>query len=141
MTGGGWKTFSGEKIEQHVLHEMIAEAFAMPVNGVVDAYSMAEIHGVVPRCEHGRYHVPPMIEAMVVDEEMRPMSGKDLTGTFAFLDPFALSYPGFIVTGDRVRMVDEPCACGAHGPAFLEIGRAPGREVKGCGGVMASIQA
>ena len=141
MTGGGWKTFSGEKIEQHVLHEMIGEAFAVPVASVVDAYSMAEIHGVVPRCEHGRYHVPPMIEPMVVDEEMRPMSGKDLTGTFAFLDPFALSYPGFIVTGDRVRMVDEPCRCGAHGPAFLEIGRAAGHEVKGCGGVMASIQA
>lgn len=141
MTGGGWKTFSGEKIEQHALHEMIAEAFGMPVTSVVDAYSMAEIHGVVPRCEHGRYHVPPMIEAMVVDEEMREMRGKDVTGTFAFLDPFALSYPGFIVTGDRVRMVDETCACGVHGPAFLEIGRAPGREVKGCGGVMASIQA
>lgn len=141
MTGGGWKTFSGEKIEQHVLHQMIAEAFGIAESAVVDAYSMAEIHGVVPRCEHGRYHVPPMIEPMVVDEEMRPMSGKDLTGTFAFLDPFALSYPGFIVTGDRVRMVDEPCACGAHGPAFLEIGRASGREVKGCGGVMASIQA
>ncbi len=141
MTGGGWKTFSGEKIEQHVLHEMIAEAFGMPVTSVVDAYSMAEIHGVVPRCEHGRYHVPPMIEPMVVDEAMQPMSGKDLTGTFAFLDPFALSYPGFIVTGDRVRMIDEPCACGAHGPAFTEIGRASGREVKGCGGVMASIQA
>jgi hypothetical protein len=142
MTGGGWKTFSGEKIEQHALHEMVAEAFGMPVTSVVDAYSMAEIHGVVPRCEHGRYHVPPMIEAMVVDEEMRQLSGKDVTGTFAFLDPFALSYPGFIVTGDRVRMVDdETCACGVHGPAFLEIGRASGREVKGCGGVMASIQA
>jgi len=141
MTGGGWKTFTGEKIEQHALHEMIAEAFGMPVTSVVDAYSMAEIHGVVPRCEHGRYHVPPMIEAMVVDEDMRQVVGKDVTGTFAFLDPFALSYPGFIVTGDRVRMVDEACACGVHGPAFLEIGRAPGREVKGCGGVMASIQA
>ena len=141
MTGGGWKTFSGEKIEPHVLNEMIGEAFAIPAANVIDGYSMAEIHGVVPRCEHGRYHVPPMIEAMVVDEQMRPMAGKDLTGSFAFLDPFAVSYPGFIVTGDRVRMIDEECACGTFGPAFTEIGRAPGREVKGCGGVMASIQA
>ena len=141
MTGGGWKTFTGEKIEQHVLNQMIGEAFGIPVANVIDGYSMAEIHGVVPRCEHGRYHLPPMIEAMVVDEEMRPMKGKDLTGSFAFLDPFAVSYPGFIVTGDRVRMIDEQCACGTYGPAFTEIGRAPGREVKGCGGVMASIQA
>jgi hypothetical protein len=141
MTGGGWKTFSGEKIEQHVLNQMIADAFALPMENVIDGYSMAEIHGVVPRCEHGRYHIPPMIEAMVVDESMRPMTGKDLTGTFAFLDPFAISYPGFIVSGDRVRMIDEQCACGTYGPAFTEIGRAAGREVKGCGGVMASIQA
>jgi hypothetical protein len=141
MTGGGWKTFSGEKIEQHVLNQMIGDAFGLPLANVIDGYSMAEIHGVVPRCEHGRYHLPPMLETMVVDEEMRPVRGKDVTGSFAFLDPFAVSYPGFIVSGDRVRMVDEQCACGTFGPAFTEIGRAPGREVKGCGGVMASIQA
>ncbi len=141
MTGGGWKTFSGEKIEQKVMNEMISDAFGLPVEHVVDGYSMAEIHGVVPRCVHGRYHIPPMIEWMIVDDELQPMQGKDLTGTFAFMDPFAISYPGFIVSGDRVRLVDEQCPCGTHGPAFTEIGRATGREVKGCGGVMAQIQA
>jgi hypothetical protein len=141
MTGGGWKTFTGEKIEPAVLGQMIGETFGLPQTNVIDAYSMAEIHGVVPRCEHGRYHIPPMIEPLVVDDALQPMRGNDITGTFAFLDPFAVSYPGFIVSGDRVRLVDEQCACGTWGPAFTEIGRAAGREVKGCGGVMASIQA
>lgn len=141
MTGGGWKTFSGEKIEQGVLNQRIAETFGIPVRHVIDGYSMAEIHGVVPRCEHGRYHIPPLLECMVVDDELRPIRGKDVTGTFAFMDPFAVCYPGFIVSGDRVRMVDEECPCGTHGLAFTEIGRAAGREVKGCGGVMAQIQA
>lgn len=141
MTGGGWKTFSGERLEVGVLNDMISDVFGIPRAQVIDGYSMAEIHGVVPRCEHGRYHIPPMLECMVVDDELRPLQGKDLTGTFAFMDPFAMSYPGFIVSGDRVRMVEEQCPCGVHGKAFLEIGRAAGREVKGCGGVMASIQA
>ena len=126
---------------QSLLHEKIGEAFGLSVSSVVDGCSMAELNGIVPRCEDGRYHLPPMIEPMVVDEQMRPMKGRDLSGTFAFLDPFAISYPGFIVSGDRVRLVDEVCACGTHAPAFTGIGRAAGREVKGCGGVMASIQA
>jgi hypothetical protein len=141
MTGGGWKTFAGEKIEPAPFCERIAETFAIPVRHVIDGYSMAEIHGVVPRCEHGRYHLPPLLECLVVDEELRPIPGKDVTGTFAFMDPFAVCYPGFIISGDRVRMVEGECACGTHGKAFTEIGRAAGREVKGCGGVMAQIQA
>jgi len=141
MTGGGWKTFSGEKLEQSVLNQMITDKFGLPEEHMIDGYAMAEMHGVVPRCASGRYHIPPMIETMIVDDELRPMKGNDLTGTFAFMDPFALSYPGFIVSGDRVRMVDGECPCGVHGQAFTEIGRAHGREVKGCGGVMASIQA
>ena len=61
---------------------------------------------------------------------------------FGFLDPFAICYPGFLITGDLVDLVFDECPCGRKGYALEgEIRRAPGKEVKGCGGIMASVKA
>jgi len=38
-------------------------------------------------------------------------------------------------------MINGECDCGLSGSAITEIGRMPGSEVKGCGGIMGSIQA
>ncbi len=141
MTGGGWKTFTGEMIPQDALGAMIQEAFEVPAHLVVDAYSMSEIHGVVPRCKEGRYHIPPLFEPMLFDDDLKPMKGEGQEGTFGFLDPFAISYPGFLISGDAVKMAEGLCACGVRGPAFLKIGRATHKELKGCAGVMAAVQA
>jgi len=89
-----------------------------------------------------RFHVPPLLEPLVFDESLMPLSGNDLKGIFGFLDPFALSYPGFLITGDQVELVYGDCPCGRKGYALKgEIRRAPGKEVKGCGGIMASVKA
>ena len=141
LFGGGWKTFEGEKIEKEALVRMVSEAFGVPSNLIVEGYSMTEINATLPGCDHGRFHLPPNIEPVILDEALEPQAGKDLRGAFGFLDPFALSYPGFVISGDNVRMKDETCPCGMEGPALMEVGRAPGREIKGCGGIMASVQA
>ena len=139
VTGGGWKSFEGVKIEGNVFTTMIREVFDVPEKNIIDGYSMTEINSVIPRCEHGRYHLPPIIEPVILDENFIPMEGTDIYGRFGFLDPFALSYPGFIITGDNVRYHYGRCACGMHGSSFSEIGRAPGREIKGCGGIMTEV--
>jgi len=64
-----------------------------------------------------------------------------LRGFFGFLDPLAVSYPGFLISGDYVRMIDGECSCGLDGPAIVEIGRAKTKEIKGCGGIMSSLKA
>jgi len=141
LFGGGWKSFEGERIERETLAGMISEFLGVPEELIVEGYSMTEINGLMIRCPHGRFHMPPIVEPVILDEELTPLEGNDVTGAFGFLDPFALSYPGSIISGDNVRLVDEACACGFRGPAILQIERAPGREVKGCGGVMASVDA
>ena len=141
LFGGGWKTFEGEKIEKEALVGMIAETFAVPSSLITEGYSMTEINATLPCCDQGRFHLPPNIEPVILDEALEPQAGQDLRGAFGFLDPFALSYPGFVISGDNVRMKDETCPCGMEGPALTEVGRAPGREIKGCGGIMASVQA
>jgi hypothetical protein len=141
LFGGGWKSFSGETLNRDSLVKMISESFELPPERILEGYSMTEINVLMLRCDAGSFHVPPLIEPVVLDEELCPIEGRDLKGTFGFLDPLANSYPGFIISGDRVHLVDRDCSCGLGGPAITEIGRAKNREVKGCGGVMSSIKA
>jgi Acyl-protein synthetase, LuxE len=141
--GGGWKSFEGERVERAALAATIEDALGVGAARVMEAYSMVELNSPLMCCEAGRFHVPPLLEPLVYDEALVPQApGPDVTGVFGFLDPTATSYPGFVVTGDAVRLVREPCPCGLVGPAIVgEVRRAPGREVRGCGGVLATVRA
>jgi hypothetical protein len=139
--GGGWKSLDGGRIPEAELVRLVERTFGIPPVEVVEGYSMTEINALMLRCRSGRYHVPPFLEAVVFDEALEPLSGSDVTGALGVIDPFATSYPGFLITGDHVRLFDGKCDCGIEGPAILAVERSPGREVKGCGGIMAAVNA
>jgi hypothetical protein len=141
LFGGGWKSFTGEKIPRDLLLTMMSENLGLPAERIMEGYSMTEISAFTLRCDEGRFHIPPFIEPVLFDQELEVFEGSDIRGTFGFLDPLATSYPGFIISGDEIHFVDGECACGLTGPAVTEIGRARHREVKGCGGIMASLAA
>jgi hypothetical protein len=90
-----------------------------------------------------RYHVPRIIEPWVFDDALQPRpSEDDVTGTFGFMDPAATSYPAFLATGDQVRLVRAPCPCELVGPTIVgEVRRTSGHEVRGCGGILATVRA
>lgn len=142
LFGGGWKSFEGERIEKPELLARIEASFGVPPENVLEGYSMTEMNALMLCCGQERFHIPPFLEPLIFDEGLVPLQGDEGTGIFGFLDPFALSYPGFIITGDQVTLRKGACPCGKKGYA-LEGGiqRAPGREVKGCGGIMASVRA
>ena len=141
--GGGWKSFEGERVERAALVATIERRLGVGEARVMEAYSMVELNSPLMCCEAGRFHVPPLLEPVVYDEALVPReAGPEVTGVFGFLDATATSYPGFVVTGDEVRLVREPCPCGLVGPAIAgEVRRAPGREVRGCGGILATVRA
>jgi hypothetical protein len=141
LFGGGWKSFTGERISREELIRMMTTNLNLPPDRILEGYSMTEMNAFTLRCDHGRFHIPPTIEPVIFNEDLSPMEGNDLHGIFGFLDPLAISYPGFIISGDEVHFVDGDCPCGLTGAAVTEIGRANAREVKGCGGIMASIVA
>jgi len=141
LVGGGWKSFTGEAISRETLVEMLTGVLNITPAMVLEGYSMTEINILMLRCEHGRFHIPPLIEPVVFDETLNPIEGETVTGTFGYLDPLAFSYPGFIISGDNVRMTNDECTCGLAGPAITKIGRIPGSEIKGCGGIMGSMRA
>jgi hypothetical protein len=141
LFGGGWKSLTGETVGREGLVGMLSASLSVPPQMILEGYSMTEINMLMLRCDQGRFHIPPCIEPVIYDEGLNPMAGNDLKGIFGFLDPLAVAYPGFIISGDYVRMLDGECGCGLTGPALTEIGRARGQEIKGCGGIMASIRA
>jgi len=99
---------------------------------------------IMMKCEEGRFHVQPHLETIILDEALEPVDapdGEDAIGILGVMDPFAASYPGFLITGDNVHRSSRPCPCGLAGDTFLKVGRAAGAEVKGCGGIMATVNA
>jgi hypothetical protein len=141
LFGGGWKSFSGEMVLREALVSMISKTFGLSEEMILEGYSMTEINILMLRCKQGCFHIPPIIEPVLYDEELNPKEGNEGDGRFGFLDPLAVSYPGFIISGDMVHMVDSKCECGLRGPAITEIGRVQGQEIKGCGGIMNSMRA
>lgn len=142
LFGGGWKTFEGEKIGKAELLKLIEAAFGLKGDRAVEGYSMIEMNTMMTCCGEARFHIPPLMEPIVFGEDLMPKPGAGHTGIFGFLDPFALSYPGFLISGDQIDLWHGQCPCGRKGYAIDgEIRRVPGKEVKGCGGIMASVKA
>jgi Acyl-protein synthetase, LuxE len=141
VTGGGWKV--AESLEPPGEFEaMVASVLDVTSERTVDVYGLSECNTYLTRCAFGRYHVPPVLGAVVVDDALLPLDGDDVTGQVGLLDPFAFSYPGLLLTGDRARLVQGDCDCGLTGPGFVgRIEREPRHEPKGCAGVAVGVRA
>lgn len=140
VTGGGWKSFGGEQLPRAELLRLVRESLDVDAARCIDAYSTSELNCTFRTCSEGRYHVPPLIEPVVLDEALLGFPGRPGQGLLAFLDPFAASYPGFVISGDLGSLDQGRCGCGLQG-WFIdgEIRRAEGMEIRGCGGVLESI--
>ncbi len=141
LFGGGWKTFTGERISRPELLSRMSNAFQLPAERILEGYSMTEINAFMLRCDFGRFHIPPYIEPVLYQPDLSVMEPQTGRGILGFLDPLALAYPGFIISGDEVVLVNGDCPCGLGGPAVTEISRASAREVKGCAGILTSVSA
>ena len=130
VTGGGWKNATPADLEG--LQRRVADRLQLPLERCRDTFSTAELNTVFVSCARRRYHVPPIVEAVVLGDDLTPLVGG--RGRLAVLDPFAVSYPGFVATGDVVSLGAEPCGCGLAGQSIVgPIRRAPGAAERGCG--------
>lgn len=90
-------------------------------------YGMTEMAQRLPRCECGRYHVPPALVVLLLDQSGERLvnppgnRGGVVEGRFAFVD---LTYDGRwggLISGDKVQIdFAERCPCGRHGPTVLD---------------------
>jgi len=139
LTGGGWKADEDKRTPEEIFRKKVEKVLNIPQNHFHDVYAMSECSSVFLSCEEHYKHIPPVIIPFVLDEELNPV-GYDEFGRFAFIDPLADSYPGFIITGDRVKLLEHCPGCDREGPVLdVEVTRLPGVEGRGCAAVMAEL--
>ena len=134
VTGGGWKIQEDRRLPASEFRAEVDEVLGIPGRYCLDIYGMVEGNGWMVQCPEGHYlHIPySFYKAMILDEELKPVKQGEW-GRFAFLDASALSYPGFILTGDRARMLEKCPVCDRPGPVLdPEVSRAAGQDERGC---------
>ncbi|MGQ0793598.1 MAG: LuxE/PaaK family acyltransferase [Deltaproteobacteria bacterium] len=139
--GGGWKLLSEKPLSEPELRALAGRALSIPEGNIHDTYGSTECLGLCAiSCEGGWKHVPhAVLHPIVLDAEMKPVPEGEW-GRFAFLNPLIRSYPGFIVTGDRVRMLSRCPSCGRSGPVLDgEISRMADAEDRGCANIVREI--
>jgi phenylacetate-coenzyme A ligase PaaK-like adenylate-forming protein len=139
LTGGGWKAEEDKRTSEEIFREKVENVLGIPQDRFHDVYAMSECSSIFLSCEGHYKHIPPVIYPLVLDEELQPI-GYNEYGRFAFMDPLPSSYPGFIITGDRVKLLENCPHCDREGPVLdVEVTRVPGVEGRGCAAIMAEL--
>jgi len=141
LTGGGWKTHEEKRMPVEGFRKKVEKVFGIPPENCLDLYAMVEANGFMVHCPEGHYlHIPTTyFHPMVLDEDGEQVSYGE-KGRFAFLDSLAMSYPGFILTGDEVKIHERCPICEREGPVLEpEVKRIKGEEIRGCAEEMRRI--
>ncbi len=136
-TGG----FKGRKVtSREEMNKLIEDVFGIPANQYLDLYGMTESNSIMVEClEASKKHVPPWKEIFLFDENMELIepNGK-VTGQYGFIEPSSKSFPGFILTGDRITVDFDGCSEDDKKTPIVEsLERLPKVEGRGCSGVLA----
>ncbi len=118
--GGGLK---GAQLPDNY-REFIYETFNIAPERNYQIYSMQELMSVLPRCQKGgRYHLPPWIVPLILDksgDKLLPLEDGEYEGRAAFFDLSLEGRWGGVISGDKVAIDFNPCACGAASPSIRD---------------------
>ncbi|MCB2075331.1 MAG: hypothetical protein KDE49_16705 [Novosphingobium sp.] len=108
-------------------------------------YSMQEINSGMPKCqEGGRYHIPPWLIPLVLNESgdalMSASISGEIEGRAAFFDLSLDGRWGGVISGDKITVDYAPCPCGQRGATihnnisrYIEL---KGDDKIGCSGTI-----
>jgi hypothetical protein len=124
--------------------EYIYETFNLSPERVFQMYGMQEINSAMPRCRAGRYHVPPWLMCLPLDqagETLVPLNGDaEVEGRAAFFDLSLDGRWGGVISGDKISVRFGRCDCGLQGPSIRDdIARysdLPGGDKISCSGTI-----
>jgi len=92
-----------------------------------NSYGMTEMSAPHQACELGRYHLLPWVIVLLLDEpgeRLRTAETGVIDGRYAFLDTSFEGRWGGLITGDRIFIDNDRCACGRPGKTIgLDIKR------------------
>lgn len=89
-----------------------------------NGYAMTELSQLLPRCESMRYHIPPGLIVLLLNDsgdQLINASEGVVSGRFGFLDLVYEGRWGGLISGDRTEIDFSPrCPCGRQGPTILD---------------------
>lgn len=121
-TGGGMKGFRG----QGDFYGELEQFFGIDRTSWVFLYGMSELLTQFIRCTEGRYHYPPTTIPILLDkagEVLLNRSSGIAEGRGGFFDVTLDGRWGGVISGDRLTVDFDACACGRRSPAAIEVTR------------------
>ncbi|MGE0408400.1 MAG: hypothetical protein AB7P23_03955 [Amphiplicatus sp.] len=139
--GGGLK---GAKLPEDY-KEQLERFFGVGPDRYYGNFGMVEMLTGFLECPEGRYHCPPWVKMLILDEtgeHLLKVENGLVEGRLGFLDLMVEGRWGGIITGDKVTADYRPCGCGRKSPGLTSIMRyadLPGGDDKlSCAGTMSS---
>ena len=133
LTAGGWKRFSGQRIERAAFDPRVSAAFGLDsISQVRDAFNQVELNTVFIECSAHRKHVPPWVYAAARDPDRLEVLPPGQVGVLSYLDASATSYPSFLVTDDVGEVAEGTCSCGRIGTTLQVHRRLVTVAQRGC---------
>ncbi|WP_439133745.1 hypothetical protein [Pseudomaricurvus sp.] len=139
LVGGGLK---GANLPDNY-REYILETFNIPDHKIYQYYGMQELNTTMPRCSAGRYHVPPWIILLLLDQggdNLITETEGEVEGRAGFLDLSVEGRWGGVISGDKIKVNYGQCECGAHGPSInsdiVRYSDLPGGDKISCSGTI-----
>jgi hypothetical protein len=125
--------------------EQLARFFGVGPERYYGNFGMVEMLTGFLECSEHRYHCPPWVKMLILDESgetlLEPVDGQ-VEGRLAFLDMLVEGRWGGVVTGDKVTVDYNPCTCGRKSPTITSVMRyadlVDGDDKLSCAGTMAS---
>jgi hypothetical protein len=104
--------------------EFVYETLNLAPERLCQAYGMQELNTTAVRCKAGRYHMPPWMLLLLLDESgdhlIEPSGSGELEGRAAFFDLSVDGRWGGVISGDQIRASWAPCVCGNRSPSVSE---------------------
>lgn len=134
LLGGGWKQFSGEKVDQDTFYSLVYETLGIPKENCLEFFSAVEHPLPYCKCKNGHFHVPIYSRAIIRDvNTLEPVKTGEM-GLLSFVSPLMTSTPLTSVMTDDLAVLHDgsECPCKINTPYFELKGRAGVSQIKTC---------
>lgn len=132
LTGGGWKSHTGETVNFEIYAELVSKVLGITSDRIRDFYGMVE-HGVpYMSCSHRNFHIPIYANVVAVDPGTLEVLPIGSTGLLKLQTSYIRSTPSISVLSTDLGYIGEKCPCGLDGQYIVLKGRAGVQKHAGC---------
>lgn len=132
ITGGGWKSHTGETVSFEQYAELVHERLGITPDRIRDFYGMVE-HGVpYMSCGHRHFHVPVFANVAAINPGTLAACEPGEVGLLKLQTSYIRSAPSISVLSTDLGHIASDCACGIPGDYITLAGRAGVSKHAGC---------